>query len=112
VHLSSAQAITHLRSQVRFDATTLQLISATAGEMVPAAAGSPTVDARSGGAQLEVVASSDDPVQGEGGLMVLRFKALAPRPSTSIAAQVSIVGSAGAAVGNSAAPALNIAIQP
>jgi general secretion pathway protein D len=112
VHLSSAQAITRLRSQVRFDATTLQLISATAGEMVPAAAGSPTVDARSGGAQLEVVASSDDPVQGEGGLMVLRFKALAPRPSTSIAAQVSVVGSAGAAVGNSAAPALNIAIQP
>jgi general secretion pathway protein D len=112
VHLSSAQAITRLRSQVRFDATTLQLISATAGEMVPAAAGSPTVDARSGGAQLEVVASSEDPVQGEGGLMVLRFKALAPRPSTSIAAQVSVVGSAGAAVGNSAAPALNVAIQP
>jgi general secretion pathway protein D len=112
VHLSSAQAITRLRSQVRFDATTLQLISATAGDMVPAAAGSPTVDARSGGAQLEVVASSEDPVQGEGGLMVLRFKALAPRPSTSIAAQVSVVGSAGAAVGNSAAPALNIAIQP
>jgi hypothetical protein len=71
-----------------------------------------TVDARSGGAQLEVVASSEDPVQGEGGLMVLRFKALAPRPSTSIAAQVSVVGSAGAAIGNSAAPALNIAIQP
>src|SRR6267143_1160051 len=108
VHLSSAQAITRLRSQVRFDATTLQLISATTGEMVPAAAGSPTVDARSGGAQLEVVASSEDPVQGDGGLMVLRFKALAARPSTSIAAQVSVVGSAGAAVGNSAAPALNI----
>jgi general secretion pathway protein D len=112
VHLSSAQAITHLRSQVRFDATALQLISATTGEIVPAAAGSPTVDARSGGAQLDVTATSDDPVQGEGGLMVLRFKALAPRPSSTIAAQVSVVGSAGAAVGNSAAPALNIAIQP
>jgi hypothetical protein len=44
--LSSAQAITHLRSQVRFDATALQLIGATTGDMVPAAAGSPTVDAR------------------------------------------------------------------
>jgi hypothetical protein len=44
--------------------------------------------------------------------MVLRFKALAPRPSSTIAAQVSVVGSAGAAVGNSAAPPLNIAIQP
>jgi hypothetical protein len=43
---------------------------------------------------------------------VLRFKALAARASTSIAAQVSVVGSAGAAVGNSAAPALNVAIQP
>ena len=78
MHLSSAQAITRLRWQVRFDATALQLISATTGEMVPAAAGSPTVDARSGGAQRDIVATSDRPVQGEGGLMVLRFKALAP----------------------------------
>jgi len=112
VHLSSAQAITHLRSQVRFDSRALQLISATTGEIVPATAGSPSVDARSGGAQLDVVASSDDPVQGEGGLMVLRFKALGPRPSTSIAAQVSVLGSAGAAVGNGAAAPLNVTIQP
>src|SRR5437016_2348400 len=34
VHLSSAQAITHLRSQVRFDSRALQLSSATTGEIV------------------------------------------------------------------------------
>ena len=112
VHLSAAEAITRLRSQVRFDASALQLISATNGEIVPSAAASPSVDARGGKALLEVVATPDAPVQGEGGLMVLRFKAIQPRPATSIAAQVSVLSSVGAAVGNGAAPPLNIAIEP
>jgi hypothetical protein len=43
--------------------------------------------------------------------MVLRFKALSPRPSTSVAAMLSVIGSTGAAVGNSAATPLNISIQ-
>jgi hypothetical protein len=112
VRLSTEQAITRLRSQLRFDPTAVQLISATTGEIVPAAAGSPKVDTRAGGAQLEVIANSDDPVQGTGGLMVLRFKALGPRPATSIAAMLNVVGGSGAAVGSSSAPALNITIQP
>lgn len=112
VRLSAEQAITRLRSQLRFDPTAVQLISATAGDIVPAAAGSPKVDIRAGGAQLEVIASSDDPVQGTGGLMVLRFKALGPRPATTIAAMLNVVGGAGAAVGSSSAQPLNIAIQP
>lgn len=111
LQLSSEQGITRLRSQVRFDASALQLVSATVGDVVPAAAGGPSVDTKGGGAQLDVVASPDDPVQGSGSLMVLRFKALAVRPSTSIAAMVNVLGGTGAAVGSSSAPPLLIAIR-
>jgi hypothetical protein len=43
--------------------------------------------------------------------MVLRFKALGPRPSTAIAAMLSVIGGAGAAVGSGNAQPLNIVIQ-
>ncbi|MDB6105267.1 MAG: hypothetical protein JWO52_5266, partial [Gammaproteobacteria bacterium] len=112
VHLSTPEAITRLRSQVRFDPTAVQLITANTGEAVPATAGSPRVTVRPGGAQLEVIATPDDPVRGDGGLMVLRFKAVGSKPSTSIAAMLSVIGGTGAAVGNGAASPLSIAIQP
>jgi general secretion pathway protein D len=112
VQLSAQQGITRLRSQLRFDASALQLLSATAGDVVPTGANSPHVDMKSGGAQLDVVTTPDDPVQGTGSLMILHFKALAPRPSTNIAAMMSVLGGAGAAVGTSSAPALKVAIRP
>ena len=111
LQLSSQQGITRLRSQLRFDASALQLISATVGDIVPAAANGPSVDTKGGGAQLDVVASPEDPVQGSGSLMVVRFKALAPRPSTNIAAMVNVLGGTGAAIGSSSAPPLMIAIR-
>lgn len=111
VHLASAQPLTRLRSQLRFDSTALELVSASAGGVVPAAAGNPNVDARSGGAQLDVVATPDDPVHGEGDLMVLRFKALRARPAVNVAAMLSVIGSSGGATGNSAATPLSIAIR-
>lgn len=112
VQLSTQAAITRMRSQLRFEPAALQLISATAGAVVPTAAGSPSVDVKGGGAQLEVIAPPDDPVQGTGSLMVLRFKALAPRQATNIAALLSVLGGSGSAVGTSSAPPLKIAIQP
>jgi general secretion pathway protein D len=112
VHLSTDQEITRLRSQVRFDAGALQLVSATPGDMVPSAAGSPTVNTRPGGAQLEIITTPDDPVKGEGSVMVLHFKAMRPAASTNVAAMLSVMGAAGAAVGNSSAQPLAIAIQP
>jgi general secretion pathway protein D len=110
VRLSTDQSITHLRSQLRFDASALQLVSADTGNMVPAAAGSPKVSTHAGGAQLDVVTTSDSPVQGSGSLMVLEFKALAARP-TNILAMVNVLGASGAAVGNSTASPLKITIQ-
>jgi len=111
VRLATDQSITHLRSQLRFDSSALQLVSASPGDMVPAAAGSPKVDTRGSGAQLDVTTTSDEPVQGSGSLMVLQFKALAARPATNIAAMMNVLGGAGAAVGNSSAAPLKISIQ-
>jgi general secretion pathway protein D len=111
VRMATDIGITRLRGQIRFDASALQLLSATTGELVPASAGSPTVDAKSGGAQLDVVAT-DEPVQGEGSLMLLHFKALAARPASSIAAQVSAMGPSGGAMANAASQPLSVAIKP
>ena len=112
VRLATDQSITHLRSQLRFDSSALQLVSASPGDMVPAAAGSPKVDTRGSGAQLDVTTTSDEPVQGSGSLMVLQFKAVAARPATNIMAMLNVLGGSGAAVGSSASPPLKIAIQP
>jgi general secretion pathway protein D len=112
LHLSTPSTITRLRSQLRFEPTALQIISANVGDVVPAAAGGPSVDMKGGGAQLDVVTSPDDPVQGTGSLMVIRFKALAPRPVTTIAAMVNVLGGTGAAVGSSSALPLRVIIQP
>ncbi len=111
VHLSAPEPITRLRSQLRFDPTAIQLVSAVPGAIVPSAAGSPEVNMRAGGAQLEVNTPAESPVQGDGELMVLKFKALGPRPATAIAAMLSLVGGGGVATGNAAAEPLNIVIQ-
>ena len=112
VQLSTQDTITRLRSQLRFDASALQLMNASTGDVVPAAAGSPTVSTRGAGAQLDVTTTADDPVQGSGSLMILRFKALAPRQSTNIAAMLNVLGGSGAAIGSSSAQPLQIVIAP
>jgi general secretion pathway protein D len=111
VRMSTDTGIARLRGQVRFDPSALQLISAGAGDIVPSSAGSPNVDAKNGGAQLDIVAN-DDPVQGEGSLMLLRFKALTARAASSINAQVSAMGSANSPLANVAAQPLSLAIKP
>jgi general secretion pathway protein D len=111
VGLSAQDAITRLRSQVRFDTTALQLIGTNSGEMVPAAAGNPDVSTRPGGVLFEVVTTPDEPIQGQGNLMTLRFKALAAKPTTSVAVMLSVIGRTGAVVSNGAAAPLNIVIR-
>jgi hypothetical protein len=110
VRLATDQSITHLRTQLRFDSSALQLLSAEPGDMVPAAAGSPKVEAHGGGAQLDISTTSDSPVQGSGTVMVLQFKAMAARPASNVVAMANVLGGAGAAVGNSQALPLKIAI--
>ena len=111
VRLSARDPLTKLRSQLRFDPTAIQLVSATPGAIVPAAAGSPEVNMRAGGAQLDVSTPAESPIQGEGELMVLKFKALGPRPATSIAAMLAVMSGTGAAAASATAEPLNIVIQ-
>ena len=112
VQLSSQDPITHLRSQLRFDSSALQIVSASVGEVVPASAGAPTVNTRGVGAQLDVTTPAEDPVLGSGTLMTVRFKAVAPRPSSNVAAMLNVLGTTGGAVGSSAAQPLAIVIHP
>ena len=110
VRMSTDIPIAKLRGQVRFDPSALQLISAGAGDIVPSSAGSPNVDAKNGGAQLDIAASGD-PVQGEGSLMLLRFKALNARPASAINAQVSAIGSTNSPLANAASQPLSLVIK-
>jgi general secretion pathway protein D len=112
VQLSSQDPITHLRSQLRYDSSALQIVSASTGDVVPAGAGSPTVNTRGIGAQLDITTPVEDPVLGSGTLMTVRFKALAPRPSTNVAAMLNVLGGTGAAVGSSSAQPLTLVIRP
>jgi general secretion pathway protein D len=111
VHVASETGIARLRGQVRFDPSAVQLLSATAGDIVPASAGSPNVDAKGGGAQLDVT-STEDPIAGEGNLMLLHFKALSPRAASAFVAQVSAMTAAGSAMANAASQPLNLLIKP
>jgi general secretion pathway protein D len=111
IRMTTDIGIARLRSQVRFDSTALQIVSATAGDLVPSSAGSPNVDAKSGGAQMDVV-SADDPINGEGSLMLLRFKALTAKAASPIVAQVSAMGPSGASMGSAASQPLSLAIKP
>ena len=112
VQLSSQEPITHLRSQLRYDSSALQIVSASVGDVVPAGAGGPTVNTRGVGAQLDFTTPAEDPVQGSGTLMMVRFKALAPRPSSNIAAMLNVLGGTGGALGSSSAQPLAIVIHP
>jgi general secretion pathway protein D len=110
VRLATDQSITRLRAQLRYDSSALQLVSASPGDMVPAAAGNPKIETRGGGAQLDVNTTADEPVQGTGSLMVVNFRAMRPRPTSDISAMLNVLGAAGAAVANSSAPPLKMAI--
>jgi general secretion pathway protein D len=111
VHMATDIGIARLRGQVRFDSAALQLVTGTPGDLVPSSAGSPTVDTKSGGAQMDVVAN-DDPIQGDGSLMQLHFKALTPRAASSITVQVSAMGPSGGALASAASQPLSLAIKP
>jgi general secretion pathway protein D len=104
VSLQGDPGARRLRAQVRFDGAALQLVGAEPGDVVPSSL-NPRVQTLSGGAQLDVTATSDAPFSSGGTLMKLHFKALQARPLTAIAAQLSVVGNDGVSlVSNSPAP--------
>jgi hypothetical protein len=111
LQLSTQDPITHLRAQLRYDSSALQIVSAGVGDVVPAGAGSPTVNTKGIGVQLDVTTPPEDPVLGSGTLMTVRFKALAARPASNVAAMLNVVGGTGGAVGSTSAQPLVINIH-
>ena len=109
LQLQTDQNIGKIRSQVRYDAAAFQLLSGDPGGMVPDSIGA-KVSGRAGGAQLDVTAPADQPLSGSGELMVLRFKAVAARPQTAFAAQVTVMGGSGAIMASSTPTPLTLAV--
>jgi len=107
VRLSSTSAMKRIRTQVGFDASALQLVSAEAGELASLAPETPKVDTKPGGVQLDLAGSEGAPVSGGGTLLNLRFRVVAPRPA-SVSTQVVLVGEDGVAVGATQATPLKI----
>lgn len=105
VRLDGGTDIGKVRTQVRFDASALQLVSAEAGDLGQGS--NPKVDSRAGGVQVEF--GGDAPIAGGGSLVNMRFKVVAVRPAISVSTQVVLVGEDGAAVAASQATPLSIA---
>jgi len=110
VRITSGAAPGKLRTQVRFDATALQLLSAEPGDL--AGSSEPKVDVRPGGVQLELSGGADAPLGGTGSIVNLRFRAVMPRPDILVSTQVVMVGEDGAAMAATPATPLKIAVNP
>ena len=104
VKLATTAALGRVRTQVAFDASALQLVSAEAGDLAPSGE-PPKVDSKPGGVQLELVGSQDAPVSGVGSLVNLRFRVVAARPAIAISTQAD-----GVAVAASQATPLKITV--
>jgi hypothetical protein len=107
VKLASTAALGRVRTQVGFDATAVQLVSADPGDLT---SDSPKIETRPGGVQLEVSGSEGAPVSGGGTLITMRFRVVAARPAITISTQVVLVGEDGVAVAATQATPLKIAV--
>ncbi len=87
LNVASEAELSNIRSGVRFDSAVFEITGAEAGDLVPAElreAAKPTVDQRSGRAQMEI---REGTVSGQGTLLRLHVRALSPRPASMIAVQ-------------------------
>ena len=109
VKLASPSALGRIRTQVGFDASALQLVSAEPGDLAPSGE-TPKLDIKPGGVQLELAGSEGAPVSGGGTLINLRFRVVAARPAIAIATQVVLLGEDGVAVAATQATPLKIAV--
>jgi general secretion pathway protein D len=98
VSLSTKQALARISSQLHFDGSVLELDGVDAGNLIPsgpATDATPRINQRAGVVQYVVAAAKDSPIQGDGGFLVLHFKALAASASTPITLQFAAAGADG-----------------
>ena len=115
LRFNGGQAIKTLRAQIRYDPVVLQVTSAAAGDVVPSsirATTVPRINQIAGVVQFVANASAEAPVQGDGEVIVLHFKALKPNPATKISLQLAAVATNGANIPPSQQQPLTIVVTP
>ena len=115
LNLSSQQALIGVKSQLRYDGHVLQLLSADAGGIVPTNLSDslpPRINQAAGAVQFVVPSTKDSPVQGDGSLLTLRFKALTAAPSTAINLQFAASNADGMSVPAMLPAPLQISVEP
>ena len=105
--LDTALPLTQLRAQLRYDGVALELVSATPGSLVAAAA--PHVETPRGVVMLDATAPAATAVTGSGAILVMHFKALVPRTATTLSARLAGSTAQGGA-GIPTAPPFSISI--
>jgi general secretion pathway protein D len=115
VNLSTPQPLGRITSQLHFDGAVLQLDGVEAGDLIPAdiqSTATPKINQRAGVVQYVLAATKDSKVQGDGGFMVLHFKALAPAASTPITLQFVGAGADGRNIRAGVPAPLTVAVAP
>lgn len=105
VRMDGATGVGKARTQLRFDPTALQVVSADPGDVAPDG----HVDVRAGGIQMD---SSGTQVGASGSLLNARFKVLLARPTITVSTQVVLMGEDGVALAATQATPLAIAATP
>jgi general secretion pathway protein D len=113
VRFSGGENMRSIRSQLHYDTNALQLVSAEAGDVVPAGNdASPRLNQIAGVVQFVVTAAPDAPARGDGSFMTLHFKALAPNPGARVTLQMALVSATGASMSPTSQQPLTIVIAP
>jgi hypothetical protein len=115
VNLSTPQPLGRISSQLHFDGGVLQLDGVEAGDLIPAdiqSTATPKINQRAGVVQYVLAATKDSKIQGDGGFMVLHFKALAPATSTPITLQFVGTGVDGRNIRAGVPAPLTVAVAP
>jgi general secretion pathway protein D len=111
VRLAGSTDLKNVRSQLHYDTSSLQLVSATAGEIATSDS-TPKLNQIAGVVQYVVNASAESPARGEGSLMVLHFKATTPNTGSRVSLQLATVPVSGAALPPTNQQPLTIVISP
>lgn len=113
VRLTGGTDLKTIRSQLHYDTNVLQLMSADPGDVVPSdVVVAPRLNQIAGVVQFVINATADKPARGEGSLMVLHFKALAPSSATRVSLQLGAVAASGTSIAPANQEPFTLAVTP
>jgi hypothetical protein len=115
VRFSGGDPMQNVRAQVRYDPAVLVLQSAEPGDVVPGdlqAMSIPRINQIAGVVQFVVNADGENPLTGDGGLMVMHFRATAPHAGSKLSLQLSTVSTSGATQRPTVEEPLTIVVTP